>query len=77
MIQRQRSTSAAPRHDTPPLRGGRGEGVSDEAEAAAAWLRKHLASAPERDEAWYRRVLQIYGAPANLGEQVVAEEVSH
>lgn len=42
-----------------------GEAIS--AEAAGEWLRKHLATAPERDEAWYRRVLQIYGAdPAEV-----------
>jgi hypothetical protein len=42
------------------------------AEEAGEWLRRHLAAAPERDEAWYRRVLQIYGAePA---EAVVVDE---
>lgn len=33
-------------------------------EEARAWLLKHLASAPERDEAWYARVLTICQAPA-------------
>lgn len=47
------------------------DGIS--AEEAGEWLRKHLASAPERDEAWYRRVLNIYGAPAEPAEVVVPE----
>lgn len=29
-------------------------------EEVRAWIHKHLASAPERDEAWYRSVLNIY-----------------
>jgi len=44
------------------------------ADEAGEWLRKHLASAPERDEAWYRRVLNIYGAPADPAEAVVHKE---
>ncbi|MBA2951407.1 hypothetical protein [Streptomyces himalayensis] len=47
------------------------DGIS--AEEAGAWLRKHLASAPERDELWYRRVLNIYGAPADSTEPLVPE----
>lgn len=39
-------------------------------EEAREWLLKHLASAPERDEAWYARVLNICNQeasqPANL-----------
>lgn len=31
-------------------------------EAAIAWLKKHLANAPERSEDWYREVLNIYRA---------------
>lgn len=31
-------------------------------EQARAWLLKHLAKAPERDEQWYREVLDIYRA---------------
>lgn len=50
--------------------------MDETAEAAAAWLRKHLAAAPERDEAWYRRVLQIYGAPAGPAEEVVVKEAT-
>lgn len=31
-------------------------------EEALAWLKKHLANAPERSEEWYREVLAIYRA---------------
>ena len=33
--------------------------TSDE---ARAWLKRHLANAPERSEDWYRDVLNIYRA---------------
>jgi hypothetical protein len=35
----------------------------DEAEREAAWLKRHLARAPERDEEWVRRVLLLQGRP--------------
>jgi len=45
-------------------------------EDAREWLLKHLASAPERDDDWYRRVLNICVAPT--GEQTPpASLVSH
>lgn len=31
-------------------------------EQIEAWIHKHLASAPDRDESWYRSVLNIYQA---------------
>lgn len=37
---------------------------------AREWLKKHLARAPERDEQWYREVLDIYRA----GRRDVAEQ---
>jgi hypothetical protein len=50
------------------------DGSAIPAEEAGAWLRKHLANAPERDEAWYRRVLNLYGAQADSTERLVPEE---
>lgn len=31
-------------------------------EAIRAWIHKHLADAPERDDAWHRSVFRIYEA---------------
>lgn len=52
------------------------DGSAIPAEEAGEWLRKHLAKAPERDEAWYRRVLNIYGAPAGSAEPLVTKEAA-
>lgn len=43
-------------------------------EASLAWLKKHLALAPERDEQWYREVLAIYRAGRRENAVTVAEQ---
>lgn len=43
-------------------------------EASLAWLKKHLALAPERDEQWYREVLAIYRAGRRENAAAVAEQ---
>ncbi|MFE3217631.1 hypothetical protein [Streptomyces antimycoticus] len=39
----------------------RGTACDDSTEREAAWLRKHLARAPERDEEWIRRARLLHG----------------
>lgn len=41
-------------------------------EEIRAWIKKHMASAPERDEQWYREVLDIY----RLGRRERAEALA-
>lgn len=61
-----------------PEQTAKGRGVVIErptSEEALAWLKEQVANAPERDEQWYREVLDIYRAGRREVAEAVAEQL--